>query len=624
MVIVLLSSFFLYWNFHAHIEKLNDKIEYEHQFIPAIMDRSAQALENLYANRIRGFADSKIKTLFKNQDFDSLYNAAEKKFKILKRESSFFSNIGFINPDRSVFLRVVRPDFRGDNVEDISVVNEALMSGYQQSGMTVTRSGAMFLTVLPVEFDSGSYGAIVFSVQFGYILHDLEHITPVDYVFLLSNKYRDVLRSDFTADQFAGRLILNSNSDFYKDLPPSFDVEHDTHNVMVDGVRKIVHSHPYYDSSGKIIGHILITTNINEEVSELKEYIISTLIISVLAILTAVMLLYFSIGKLTGQIFRLNNELEERVQEKTSDLRQAYENLEQANADLEKKVADETDKRIKHEQVLFEESKFADMGKMISAIAHQWRQPLTALSINIQDIRDAKDFGELTDDYLNAVTDLCVRLVDHMSDTIDDFRSFYKTTENPAVFSAVDILIDVYTLIKPRLSYNNIKLVLTAKGFIVNPEEGVEPDNSGLFCIYGKPGEFKQVIMNLINNAADAILADSAQAASGDDLIKLNIYTKNDSVFIKVSDTGGGFDEKVQKKLFEPYFTTKEEGKGTGIGLYMSRIIIEEHFRGKISATCDEKGAVFLIELPYCPDDCECKRRSKNKGDITKLDFLGE
>lgn len=261
--------------------------------------------------------------------------------------------------------------------------------------------------------------------------------------------------------------------------------------------------------------------------------------------------------------------------------------LEALNRNLENMVSEEIKKRREKEQILIHQSKMASMGEMIGAIAHQWRQPLCSLSLIIQDVKDAYDYGELDKEYIDKLIESSIMQIQYMSQTIDDFRDFYKPVKEKATFNVIKALKDVISMLLASFHNNNIEIDFDTKA-VESP------------VIFNYLNEFKQVVINILNNAKDAILECEQKAVNSNNhgVIRISVSKRGKMIVVEISDNGGGVQDELIDKIFEPYFTTKQQGMGTGIGLYMSKVIIENNMSGSLYAKNIEKGAVFVIELP--------------------------
>jgi signal transduction histidine kinase len=242
--------------------------------------------------------------------------------------------------------------------------------------------------------------------------------------------------------------------------------------------------------------------------------------------------------------------------------------------ELDSRVKEEIEKTKEKDRLLMHQSKLAALGEMLGNIAHQWRHPLTRLSLLIQNLEMAYKKDKLNKEFFEKFKKNALIQIDYMSQTIDDFTNFFKKDTKKEFFSPKDIITQALNLMDARIKQNKLQIIMEVK----KSEE-----------IEGYKSEFSQVILNIINNAID-ILKER----------KINdkkIWIRIDSKKIEIEDNGGGIPKEIKDKIFEPYFTTKFQSQGTGIGLYMSRVIITQHFNGELYAYNSKNGAVFVIDL---------------------------
>ena len=256
--------------------------------------------------------------------------------------------------------------------------------------------------------------------------------------------------------------------------------------------------------------------------------------------------------------------------------------LKEQNEHLQELVESETAKRISKEKILLQQSKMAMMGEMIGAIAHQWRQPLNALGIKIQDVYAAYKYGELTEEYLENFKQKSMFIIQNMSKTIDDFRNFFRPAKAKRDFGIEETVEDALTIIGQQLRNHDIS---------------VEFHSDGKYIINGYQNEFIQTILILLSNAQDALLDNHIDKPTID--IFVEAYG-DDNVQISVQDNAGGVPSEILDRVFEPYFTTKEQGKGMGIGLYMAKEIVERQMGGVLSVENSGSGAIFKIIVRQC------------------------
>ena len=259
-------------------------------------------------------------------------------------------------------------------------------------------------------------------------------------------------------------------------------------------------------------------------------------------------------------IRRLHDGLEKRVDEKTKELREL-------NTNLEKKIAHEVEQSRQKDEIMFRQSRLAAMGEMVGNIAHQWRQPLNAIVLIIQSFQMKKMLGKLDDEFIDKQVDEGIKLATSMSKTIDDFRNFFKPNKVEEYFSVKETIKESIRLVGRYYEKLEIDILLSS-------EEDFET--------LGYPNEFSQVMMNLFSNSKDVLKEIDGQNRHIEVVVKID--TKKKQGLISVIDNGGGISKEVQDRMFEPYFTTKHQSSGTGIGLYMSREIIEKQMNGSIWA----------------------------------------
>ncbi len=260
-----------------------------------------------------------------------------------------------------------------------------------------------------------------------------------------------------------------------------------------------------------------------------------------------------------------------------SDRREAQQNLKLLNETLERRVQEELSKNREKDHLLIQQSRLAAMGEMIHNIAHQWRQPINALSLLLGNIRDAYDYKELTRAYLDEEVKVGQGMIRSMSNTIDDFRNFFAPSKGKSIFSVQQTLAAAITMVEAALKYNEISIAIL-------PAEVVMVD--------GHPNEFAQVLVNLFTNAKDAIM----QKNSRNGKILCAFGQVEGLAWLTITDNGGGVSPEAQGKVFDPYFTTKG-ANGTGIGLYMSKMILNK-MDGDIHIQNVRDGAEVRITLP--------------------------
>lgn len=253
-----------------------------------------------------------------------------------------------------------------------------------------------------------------------------------------------------------------------------------------------------------------------------------------------------------------------------------YQKLLEKYEALEKRYEEEFEKNRQKEHMLIQQSKLAAMGEMIASIGHQWRQPLNHLSLLIQDVSEAVEFKEISDQYVEQFTTESMTQIKHMSQTINDFRRFYSPQKEKNIFSVGEAIEDSLSVFSSSLKSQNIQ---------------VEFEYGGEHMAVGYQNEFSQAILNILSNAKDAFIHRDVKSR----ILKINIIHKGPFYAAEFIDNAGGIEKDSIPKLFDPYYTTQP--KGTGLGLYISKMILEK-MGGSISAENTENGAKFHLFVP--------------------------
>jgi len=255
--------------------------------------------------------------------------------------------------------------------------------------------------------------------------------------------------------------------------------------------------------------------------------------------------------------------------------------LKEFNTNLELIIEEEIKKNMEKEQMIIMQSKLAQLGEMISMIAHQWRQPLSAISSSVINLqmklilnKDEKNLLPYIDSQLTDIE----KLTESLTNTIDDFKNYYKPDKKKKSVNINEVLNKAYSIIQNYFTFYNIKVLFDYKS---------EKE------MYIFENEIIQVFLNILQNSKENFISKNIE----NPVILITTKNVDNTIYIDISDNGGGCEENILKKLFEPYFSTKLEKNGTGIGLYMSLKIIEEHHYGTISVKNTDDGLCFSIVL---------------------------
>ena len=261
-------------------------------------------------------------------------------------------------------------------------------------------------------------------------------------------------------------------------------------------------------------------------------------------------------------------------------LKKQQQEIEERNNNLQREINAQVELNREKDRMMYQQSRLASMGEMIGNIAHQWRQPLNILALVMQDIYISGQLGTLDSEKLEKEYEKANSVLQYMSQTIDDFRNFFKHSNGDNdIFSIKESIDSVYSLVGTTFEYNHIAF-----------ENRIKSDAQ----VRGNQNEFKQVIINILNNAQEAIKGNNIKEGR----VQIDLHSDDTFVILTIKDNGGGIDSDIINKIFDPYFTTKHQTQGTGLGLYMSKQIIETSMHGVLEAFNHEDGALFSIKMP--------------------------
>lgn len=273
--------------------------------------------------------------------------------------------------------------------------------------------------------------------------------------------------------------------------------------------------------------------------------------------------------------------LERALEISTSELRNF-------NDTLEDKIATEVEKNREKDQKLLTQSRYAGMGEMIGNIAHQWRQPLSAISSTASGMNLQMELALATQKDINDAFLKIIEYTNFLTQTIDDFRGYMKEDKEKISFDILDVFFKSKSIVEAVYKNNDIFLTISKGKFSSNS--------------FGFSSELAQVFLNILNNAKDALIENKKD----DRRVFVEIVDEKDYNTIKIIDNAGGIPLDIINKVFDPYFTTKHKSQGTGIGLYMSKDIVEKNMSGELSVKnvnltiegLNYKGASFTISIP--------------------------
>lgn len=289
-----------------------------------------------------------------------------------------------------------------------------------------------------------------------------------------------------------------------------------------------------------------------------------------------------------------------------TELNKITEELKDINLHLNDTIEKEVEKNRSYEMMLFNQKKLADLGRLITAISHHWRQPLNVLGLYVQEICQMHADKQLTDEYIEDFERQTISIVQKMSKMIDTFRYSVSTEDNEEDFEAVRQIIDMVRLCEAEYISLGISIVLKcscdAKSVECSTFDTYPDCVSRASLVHGLKAQFNQAIINIMDNAKDAVLKSIHEGIITGGIITIVVYVNSEQMSITIRNNGEHIPQEIADQIYSPYFTTKEEGKGTGLGLYMAKTAIEQYMGGTITFRNEDEGVAFTITLDHVTD----------------------
>ena len=538
-----------------------------------------------YANLSRVIFDSKVNTkeivdLFGKRDRVQLFKHLTEDYKKLQEYS--VKQLHFHLPNNDSFLRMHRPKKFGDSLtkarQTVKYVNEHKkpIDGFEEGKIY---NGFRF--VYPMFKDSKHIGSVEVSFSADFFIKEITDGYKVYSDFFIKEdvvntkvfkeELSNYMKSPLTGYLYEKSFINHKTKDekyiqefkkLEKEILESFKNSKAFSTYLRESF-EIVTFIPIKNPISKKAVAWLKINSFSKSVSriELTKNMLSIMLIALLGLI-----LFIIYKQLIFQGF-----LQLEVDKKTKELNSF-------NAHLQEAIQIELEKNKKHQEIMIAQSRHAAMGEMISMIAHQWRQPLSAISMTVSNIIVDVELDTVENETLKKESYRIISLVEELSKTIDDFRDFFKPGIEMEEVFIKNIFDDLKSVMGTSIN-NNINLHIN-----LNPE--------CTLVTYHR--ELMQVLINIVKNSKDSFGEKDLE----DKDIFIKVEDKKETIEIEICDNAGGIENDILDRIFEPYFTTKNEYNGTGLGLYISKVIIEQHLKGTIEVNNIQKGVCFKIVLP--------------------------
>lgn len=559
ILIVILLTIFSIITFYYEEEALTIEINKKHQALEENVQKTFDVLLDdlkiniqIRMNSLLTSDDNIITKKFALRDRKGLYQALESRYKMIKLSNKHLKIMTFRLPDGSTFLRVHKPSMYGDKLnKKRKIIIDTNQLQEKHFGFEVGKLKMTYRVVLPIFHDKKYIGLVEIGIEPEYATDKINRIYQLKNALLIKKDMKSVnisqenyktVGKDFYLAR-GDKIFYNHNDKII------FDIAHN-HIIDNDRTYHIDSSLNLKDHKGNTAAKVLLAYDTTDSINEFNSLLQVNIVRNIILVLVLLIILNLSFNYFID------------------------------------KIIGQTKQNIKHEQQLAEQSKMVSLGEMIGNIAHQWRQPLSLISTGATGMIVQKDFGILTDELLKETCNKINNNAQYLSKTIDDFKNFIKGDMEKEIFILEDTINSCINLVQSILSTNNINLILD-----------LEKD----IKINGYSNELIQCLINVINNAKDELIKKDTEK-----YLFITTTASDKNVTIAIKDNAGGIPEDIIHKIFEPYFTTKHQSQGTGLGLHMTYNLIVDGMNGTIAVSNqdyiynNEKyiGAEFIINLP--------------------------
>lgn len=560
------------------------------QQIKLILDQEVKNLDNNYkvtTNRFRLLSDSLYSVVLNQAEIVELFykakhsqtederTAIRKKLYIKMRpyfeqmNSAGLNIMLFSFEDNKCFLRVHKPDKYNDDLSSVRYSftyvndNKKIIRGFEQGKISHA-----FRNIFPIYHYDEYLGSVDFAFSSEVFQENMTTLHGIDTHFILNKMLFDT--NIWKAQKKVKYIQSIEHEDFlFATTPAQSDNVLTSEKLKLNTALReeidenIKHGGPFslYHENGDDV-HIIAFSPIkniknNKTVAYLVSYNNSYYIKQLLK-----QYMLVNVFSLIGALilsFLLSNNIKHRLY-------------------LETRITDEVEKNKKQQENMFVQSRLAQAGEMLAMIAHQWRQPLASISATITSMMVQQELDKYDPKYFNEQLHKISDYTQHLSGTINDFRDFFKEDKTKIESTLEEVVDDSLQIMGSIMESQGIKIF-------------IDYQCNEKLSIY--PNELKQVVLNLLKNSQDAIEEKKIDNAK----IEIQTYKDDMNYYLEIRDNAGGIPEEVISRIFEPYFTTKGNLNGTGLGLYMSNLIITEHHKGRLTASNQGDGACFIIEL---------------------------
>lgn len=583
LIFICLAGAFLFYGISQRETRLQERLHNREQQFRHAFGSVVDLATGSYHKRIGSFVQTAplVKQVLRSGQVGAADAAITRRYLALHSENEDFLSIALLTTDQRLIARWGQDDGLGP-IGTNEQKSQTCKAGEQdlrmpQAGFSLGKIGVLYRILHPV-YDQGEFlGTVVFTLDAQSILRHIEQVFSFPSAFLVDTAH---LRYHWNRDSIelkaigggSRKWVVFSTGDTQTSQLPS-----DVSLGQSSGQRVRIGGTPYWlyadlelqaPGGDAVIGRLIVLEDLSREEDSYQTFVVSFVSASLVLLLAAFAVLWMSFNRFINRL-------------------------------------------IEKDKMLMQHAKMAAIGEMLAAITHQWKQPLNALGLLVDEIVDLASSRDPDRQQLEECSESAQRQILYMSDTIEDFSGFFRPSKSQQRFHLGHAVRDVAVLVAPVFSAHNISIRFACPGGDVDMVEVYNQQGLRTLrcdCPYardvyslGYPNEFKQALLNLFNNARDAILEKQMrEGACGlqRDWVRVSCHLDEDWVCIDVADSGGGIAEAMLPRIFDAYTSTKQAHQGTGIGLYLTRMIVEQSMHGSIRAENAGGGARFQVRLP--------------------------
>ncbi|AYJ81059.1 hypothetical protein AN286_02765 [Aliarcobacter cryaerophilus ATCC 43158] len=403
------------------------------------------------------------------------------------------------------------------------------------------------------------------------IIKTISPIISINLTLGLENNIKEIVNESIKLHkELVGIEIKNSNNEIvYKNINSDIQNSKIYHMILEDTILK--------SKLGELKVFYTFSSIYSDLLNEFYQFLVFIAIFFIFSLLLSSYLIKYNLKPLIKLKESMKNySLEKNNTLKEDEFKNEISVINNSAVKMVKKIEEELEKRILYEKEIMQKNRLASMGEMIDNIAHQWRQPLMKINAIVLNTDRSIELKKYDEKYLQDRLNDISQAVYHMSNTIDTFREFLNPHKSKESFEISQSIEKSFKVLNTLLK--DVELNINKKEIYINAYES----------------EFMQVVISILSNSIDIFKERNIEKKD----INIDIYEDDINYFISIKDNAGGIKEDIIDKIFEPYFTTKHKSGGTGMGLYISKLIMQTSFKGDIKVKNKDNGIDFILEIP--------------------------